>query len=108
MRRRKEALVRLYSAAPAGVAGVLPGMQNHPEPGRECRGLNTSQFVVFSGCKDNAEYTQLRGSHLEWLAGREGAPFDLGASDGGSGAECRVRAVGLVCLCATPGVCEFR
>ena len=34
-------LVCVHPAAPVGVAGVLQGVQEDPEDGREGRGLNT-------------------------------------------------------------------
>lgn len=97
MRGRGEALVYLYTAATAGVAGALHGMQKYPDLERTRRRINTSQRVVSSESSEPVEHTQLEEtSHLEPRTRRSGSPVGVGDSDAVSGAECRHRAVGMV------------
>lgn len=48
MRGGEEGLVYLYTGVTGGFAGVLQGMQKHPDLARARRGFNTSQHVVSS------------------------------------------------------------
>ena len=71
-------------------------MQRRPEPGRDHRGVDFSQPVVSSEPASSAQHVQLKDSHLQSRAGCAGPPFDMGAVDGGSGAEFRDGLVGVV------------
>ena len=80
-------MVRVYSGAPAGVVGILQGVQKRSDVARACRWQDYLQPVDSSHRPDPPEDEQLEGSDLESRAGRAGSPFDVGATDGGSGAE---------------------
>jgi len=74
-------LVRLYAGATAGVVGALQGVQKHPEPGRESRGSNASQLVVFQNNAISAEHSWFGELHPESRARSTHPPADVGASD---------------------------
>ena len=88
VRGRAETVVYIYSGAAADVAGVLQSMQERPQLGRESRGPNTSKLVGSHKRADSAEYTKLEeGPNLKPRTGVAGCPIDVGASNGGFGAE---------------------
>ena len=93
MRGRGQALVYIYSRAPAGIIGVLQSVQKRPEFGGDCQRSNTPQLVG-SEIADATEYAQPKTSHPEPRTCCAGSSFGVGASIGDSGAECRDRAVG--------------
>lgn len=88
MRGKRKTVVHIYLRATAGVHRVLQGMQERPDPGRDCRESNPLWVVGSREHAGPAEFTQVEeGSHPESCTGPAGSAFDVAASDGGSGEE---------------------
>lgn len=103
-------MVRAYPRATAGVAGVLHGVQKHPDLESPCRYTYCPQLVALPFAEACTKGRKLKeGSHLESRAGRAGFQFDVGAFDGGSGAACCGGAVELIEILDSDGQCiSFR